>query len=149
MDPGTKCVFTAGIDEIDMPVRHGEGKFYAPDEIIESLKENGQVALRYASEVKEGMADAGAGESRYVPADGAFPDNPNGSLDDIAGICDSTGRVFGLMPHPEAFNHLTNHPDWTRKVDLPMRLNKPLPNWEGEGLKIFQNAVRYVEENLL
>jgi phosphoribosylformylglycinamidine synthase len=67
-----------------------------------------------------------------------YPANPNGAVDDIAGICDPTGRIFGLMPHPEAYVDRTNHPQWTRR-DLPD---------EGEGLKIFRNAVAYAGEHL-
>ena len=137
VDPTSKCVFTKGIENIELPIRHGEGKFQARPEIIEKLKKSGQVALRYSKPSPE-----------YLPAQGQFPYNPNGSLDDIAGICDETGRVFGLMPHPEAFHHLTNHPDWTRLVDRQKRTNTSLPDMDGDGLAIFRNAVRYVEENL-
>ncbi len=67
-----------------------------------------------------------------------YPHNPNGSIDNIAGICDETGRVFGMMPHPEDFQHRTNHPAWTRE-ELPE---------EGAGVAIFRNAVKFVEERL-
>ncbi|MBW2087308.1 MAG: phosphoribosylformylglycinamidine synthase subunit PurQ [Deltaproteobacteria bacterium] len=107
-DPGSRCVFTRSLTRIDLPIRHAEGKFYASSETIHRLKDSGQVALRYAT-------------PDYEPAQGAFPYNPNGSLDDIAGICDETGRIFGLMPHPEAFHHLSNHPDWTRTLDRMRR----------------------------
>jgi phosphoribosylformylglycinamidine synthase len=76
---------------------------------------------------------------RYTDQEGRvtqeYPWNPNGSTDAIAGVCDSTGRVFGLMPHPEAFLHRTNHPRWTRE-DLPD---------EGQGLAIFRNAVSFLQ----
>ena len=62
-----------------------------------------------------------------------YPDNPNGAIDDVAGICDTTGRVFGLMPHPERFVDPTQHPNWTRGPKREV----------GEGLRVFQNAVRY------
>jgi phosphoribosylformylglycinamidine synthase len=74
--------------------------------------------------------------------------NPNGSLRDIAGICDPTGRIFGLMPHPEAFHHLTNHPDWPARKELLIRQGQPFEDTEGEGIKIFRNAVEYVKRNL-
>ena len=126
-DPGTKCVWLKGITSLELPIRHGEGKFIAKDDaVLERLKQNGQVALRYIS------ADGS-------PADGAFPANPNGAQDDIAGICDPSGRIFGLMPHPEANVHRTNHPCWTR-LDLPE---------EGAGLQVFRNAVEYVTTTLL
>ena len=72
---------------------------------------------------------------------GFFPANPNGSLDDIAGICDPSGRIFGLMPHPEAYHHWTNHPDWTRVKDRCRRAGTPLPEDQTPGLTIFRNAV--------
>ena len=78
---------------MDLPVRHGEGKFYAAQEVIDQIVEQQLIALQYAR--PDGQ-----------PADGAFPENPNGSLLDIAGICDPTGRIFGLMPHPERATHL-------------------------------------------
>ncbi|MFH1091180.1 MAG: phosphoribosylformylglycinamidine synthase subunit PurQ [Pseudomonadota bacterium] len=131
----SRCIFTQGLKTIDLPVRHGEGKFYAPPEVITRLNEQGQVALRYAA-------------PDYAPAGGRFPDNPNGSLDDIAGICDETGRVFGLMPHPEAFHHLTNHPNWARELEQKRRHGQTVTDWEGNGVKIFRNAVRYAEAHL-
>ena len=153
VDPSTRCVFTRGMETLDLPVRHGEGKFYAPDEVIDRLKRSGQVVMRYCSAVesprRKGDAASPPEPPAYTPARGAFPDNPNGSLDDIAGICDETGRVFGLMPHPEGYHHLINHPDWTRRLDHPRRWGRDLPDWEGPGLKIFRNAVAYVRENLL
>lgn len=123
-DPATVCVWLRGIRHIELPVRHGEGKFIARDEsVLQQLRAGGQVALRYAR--PDGDAAAGA-----------FPVNPNGSVDDIAGICDPSGRIFGLMPHPEAFLDGTNHPRWTREELLP----------EGAGLSIFRNAVAFASE---
>jgi len=125
-DPATKCVWTKGIDRLELPVRHGEGKFIPRDDaVLDRLKENGQIALRYCT--PDGS-----------PANGAFPANPNGAIEDIAGICDPSGRIFGLMPHPEAHVDRTNHPRWTR-LDLPE---------EGPGLQVFRNAVEYVQGNL-
>ncbi|MCF8143355.1 MAG: phosphoribosylformylglycinamidine synthase subunit PurQ [Deltaproteobacteria bacterium] len=130
-DPESGGIFTRGISDLELPVRHGEGKFYAPREILEQLFLNHQVVLQYADD--HGKA-----------ADGAWPFNPNGSLRDIAGICDATGRIFGIMPHPEAFNHFTNHPDWLRKKEALARQGETsLPN-EGEGIQIFRNAVDYM-----
>lgn len=123
--PKSKCVWTENLEPslIELPVAHGEGKFIPGDEgVRKALWENGQVALVYTKE--DGS-----------PAAGQFPDNPNGSVDDIAGVCDATGLVFGLMPHPERYTDLLQHPAWTsqrsaRKV--------------GHGLQIFVNAVRHV-----
>lgn len=131
----TVCVFTKGISTIELPVRHGEGKFYAEPETIERLIGTNQVVARYADE-------------QGNPALGRWPLNPNGSLDDIAGICDGTGRIFGLMPHPEAFNHYTNHPDWVLKREELARAGRSIEKEEGDGIAIFRNAVTYVRENL-
>jgi len=131
----TACVFTKGIDTLELPVRHGEGKFYAEKEVIDELFERHQVAMQYA-------------DAQGSLAQGRWPLNPNGSLHDIAGICDSTGRIFGLMPHPEAYNHYTNHPDWTRKREELARIGKVIGKEEGEGITIFRNAVKHVRENL-
>ncbi len=152
VDSQTKCVFTKDIETIDLPVRHGEGKFYASPEVIERLNDSGQIVMRYArleTTPQRRGAPQDVHQPDYLPAQMAFPYNPNGSLDDIAGICDETGRIFGLMPHPEGFHHLTNHPHWTRIVDLHKRWDRPEPEWEGDGLKIYRNAVRFVEDNLL
>jgi phosphoribosylformylglycinamidine (FGAM) synthase-like amidotransferase family enzyme len=82
------------------------------------------------------------------PAGRRFPYNPNGSVDDIAGICDPTGRVFGLMPHPEAYNHFTNHPLWTRQKELSRRKKEEVNPEPTPGIKIFRNAVEFVEGGL-
>ncbi len=125
-EAGSKCVWLKDIDQIEMPIRHGEGKFVVKDEsVMQKLQDNGQIALRYAT-------------PGGTPAQGRFPMNPNGSILDIAGISDPSGRVFGLMPHPEAYLERTNHPQWTR-LDLPE---------EGAGLKLFNNAVDYARQNL-
>jgi len=125
------CVFTRGISSLELPVRHGEGKFYAAKENIDRLFKNNQVVMQYADH---------AGRQ----AQGRWPLNPNGSLEDIAGICDPTGRIFGLMPHPEAFNHFTNHPEWTRRRETIIRQGNTTIPEEGEGIKIFRNAVDYI-----
>jgi len=117
----SSCVFTTGIDLVYYPVRHGEGKFVPEsDAILEQIEKKNLVALQYC--------DANGSITMDYPA------NPNGSTHAIADICNETVRLFGLMPHPEAFLHRTNHPRWTRE-DLPE---------EGQGLVIFQNAVRFI-----
>lgn len=130
----TVCIFTNGISSLDLPVRHGEGKFYAKQEIIDKLIEKNQVVVQYA-------------DKKGNPAQGKWPSNPNGSLHDIAGICDSTGRIFGLMPHPEAHNHYTNHPDWVIRKEELSRLNRSIEKEEGKGIAIFRNAVEYIRKN--
>lgn len=123
----TVCIWLKSIRRIELPVRHGEGRFMVDERTtLTKLREDGQIALRYA--------EPGGGQ-----AEGKFPLNPNGSLDDIAGICDSTGRIFGLMPHPEAYIDETHHPTWTRTGKTGV----------GAGLAIFENAVTYAQDRLL
>jgi phosphoribosylformylglycinamidine synthase subunit PurQ / glutaminase len=129
------CVFTRGISRLELPVRHGEGNFYATAPDIDRLFKDNQVVMQYAD---------GNGE----PAEGKWPLNPNGSLRDIAGICDPTGRIFGLMPHPEAFHDVTNHPDWTRKKESLLREGKVFESNEGDGIKIFRNGVEYMKNEI-
>jgi len=131
INPDSPCVFTRGMKTLDMPVRHGEGKFYAERETLQTLADDQQVTMQYA--LPDGQA-----------ADGAFPHNPNGSLADIAGICDPSGRVFGLMPHPEAYNHVTNHPDWSRRNEEQKRSGNSRASNVGDGIRIFENAVAYL-----
>lgn len=122
---GGRCVFTRGIEGmIYLPVAHAEGKFIPRDEeVMGQLLENGQVVFQYVG--PDGN-----------PAD--YPWNPNGSFMGVAGICDLTGRILGLMPHPERFVHPTQHPCWTRE-----RLGR-----EGDGLAIFRNAMEYAWRKL-
>jgi phosphoribosylformylglycinamidine synthase len=134
IDTRSPCVFTKGLDVIDLPIRHGEGKFVTAPEVIAQLEAHHQIAARYAR--PDGAL-----------ADGAFPHNPNGSLDDIAGICDPTGRVFGLMPHPEGFNHWSNHPLWTRQAEVRKRAGQSaMPEGPTPGIQIFRNAVACLRE---
>jgi len=124
-----KCVWTRGIDSLYLPVAHGEGKFFAADDILGAIEADQQVVFRYAT------ADGD-------PARGEFPHNPNGSLNDVAAICDPTGKVFGMMPHPERFLHFTNHPQWTRIKEEKIRAGEKPPE-EGDGLAVFRNGVEY------
>jgi phosphoribosylformylglycinamidine synthase len=122
-----RSVWTKGLaDTIYIPVAHGEGKFVPGNaKLIKSLEDNGQIAFRYIR--PDGQAPF-------------YPDNPNGSMDDIAGITDPTGRILGLMPHPERHVLATQHPFWTRlkKNENP-----------GDGARVFQNGVDHVKKNLL
>jgi phosphoribosylformylglycinamidine synthase len=129
----SSCIYTRGIDFLELPVRHGEGKFFAPEGVLNRLQENNQAPLYYTLPSGE-------------PALGRFPHNPNGSLLDIAGICDPSGRIFGLMPHPEAYHHFTQHPHWTRDKALRERKGEKLESEEGAGLKIFKNAFEYLQK---
>ncbi len=130
-NPDSPCVFTQGLSHMEFPVRHGEGKFVSDPDTLNRLMENNQIVIQYA--LPEG-----------TPADGSFPFNPNGSVHDIAGICDPTGRIFGLMPHPEAFNHWTNHPDWTRIREMEKRQGKAADTGPTPGIRLFKNAVDYI-----
>jgi len=118
------CVFTRGMEGslINVQVAHGEGKFYASPSTIKKVEESGQVVFRYA--------DASGRPTASYPA------NPNGSLNAIAGICDSTGRIMGMMPHPERYIEKTQHPNWRR---MPA-------NTMPHGLAIFKNAVEYARQ---
>jgi len=131
---GDKCVFLRGIERMYLPVAHGEGKFIARDgAALARLEAAGQLALRYTplagSHAKRGWERGNGGDGSHLP----FPDNPNGSMADVAGVCDSTGRVLGLMPHPERHLDPTHHPRWTRGEAGPV----------GDGLQLFVNAVRF------
>ena len=102
VNKNSPCVFTKGLDFIYLPIRHGEGKLVPLNEAyFAALKANNQVVVQYIDPATQEPSEE-------------YPYNPNGSPEGIAGICDPTGRIFGLMPHPEAFNHPTNHPAWTR-----------------------------------
>jgi len=130
IDTQSPCVFTEGLDVIDLPIRHGEGKFVTDEKTLTRLQDNGQIACQYA------LPDGASAEKQ-------FPFNPNGSVADIAGICDSTGRVFGLMPHPEAFNHFTNHPHWPLFAEKIKRKEMDETSLPVTGIRIFENAVAY------
>ncbi len=120
------CVFTRGLARMDLPIRHGEGKVFTRDRrLLERIEAGHGVVCRYVAPL------TGRPTMR-------FPFNPNGSLNAIAGLCDPTGRIFGLMPHPEAYLFPENHPGWPRQ-----KLDGVLPA-EGQGLKIFRNAVAYL-----
>jgi len=128
VDPASPSLFTRGIEQgVYFPIRHGEGKFVAASP---SLLD--RIELKRLAVFKYSLSD-------YSAATMEFPLNPNGSENAIAGICDETGRLMGLMPHPEAFTHYTNHPRWTRE-----RLAE-----EGDGLILFRNAAEYVKKNLV
>ena len=129
----SNCIWTKGIDKLYLPVRHGEGKVrLANATVLKKLEASNQIALSYMNPI----TGKPASESDY-------PYNPNGSVAGIAGICDPTGRVFGMMPHWEAFLFPYNHPNWTR-----LKAEGNLPK-QGMGIKIAQNAIEYAKENLL
>lgn len=117
------CVWTKGIETLYLAVRHGEGKFiFASEEVKEKAIRQNQIVLQYADE-KGNLA--------------GYPWNPDGAQLNIAGICDETGRILGMMPHPEGFLIPQNHPRWTREKIKA-----------GEGLRVFQNGVNFVKKEL-
>jgi phosphoribosylformylglycinamidine synthase len=119
-DPGSPCLFTRGVGEIELPVRHGEGRIVFADEAERGRAVDARlIPLRYALD--------GLPTRRY-------PHNPNGSGESAAALTDPSGRILGLMPHPEAFVVGTQHPRWTRER---------IPS-EGAGLAIFRNAVAHL-----
>ncbi len=119
-----RCVFIERGRQIYLPIAHGEGKVVAKDEAtLDELRCDGRIAFKYVD--KDGQ-------------EGEYPVNPNGSVESIAGLTDATGRVLGLMPHPERFVRATQHPRWTRRER----------DADPDGMTIFNNAVKYVRENL-
>jgi phosphoribosylformylglycinamidine synthase len=114
------CIFTKGLDYLYLPVRHGEGKVVVKDEyVLKKLKEDNLIALQYIHpETREPAQE--------------YPHNPNGSPLAIAGLTDPSGHILGLMPHPEAYNHPTNHPGWTRKLTATL------------GTELIANGVKYL-----
>ena len=117
-----RCIFIEHGRQIYLPIAHAEGKVVTKDPgTLEQLKSSGHVVFKYVDENGE---------------EGSYPINPNGSVDSIAGLTDATGRVLGLMPHPERFVRPTQHPRWSR-----------LENVDSDGMTIFDNAVKYIREN--
>jgi len=151
---GTRCVFFRDLESLYLPVAHAEGKFVVRDEAtFADLQRKEQLFLRYqhltgqhhstpngASAVDHAQEPRGGGTSVATKGEKrtkvvAYPANPNGSQGNVAGVCDETGRVCGLMPHPERFIDRTQHPRWTRE-ELPE---------DGDGLAVFRNAVGYFQ----
>lgn len=128
LNPHSPSIFTAGTGRgIYLPIRHGEGKFVtASADVLARIEEKNLATFTYSL-------------PEYTAPTMEFPWNPNGSENAIAGICDETGLLLGLMPHPEAFVHYTQHPRWTRES---------LPE-EGDGLLLFKNAAAYVKKHLV
>ncbi|HHX65230.1 MAG TPA: phosphoribosylformylglycinamidine synthase I [Chloroflexi bacterium] len=135
VQPDSRCLFTRGLEEdILCPAAHGEGRLAVPDEETrQALWDDGLVALRYVAVADDAMA-ANMAASVEVRPEAGYPHNPSGSVDDIAGICNAAGNVFGLMPHPE--NHILaqQHPRWSRGEA------------GGLGIHLFINGVRAAAE---
>lgn len=119
--------FLEGMDReiIWLPVAHGEGKFFADNNTLQKIEDNNLVAFRYVD-------DKGNSTQSY-------PDNPNGALNAIVGVTDTTGRILGMMPHPECFVRAEQHPNW-RRFDFVKT-----PSGKGQGLRLFENIVQSVK----
>ncbi len=124
VNPGNNNVFTKGIKQMYLPVRHGEGRIVVTHkEVQDKIKTENLIAMSYADSEGKPTAD--------------YPNNPNGSWQNIAALSNRKGNILGLMPHPEAYNHYTNHPHWTR-----LHFSEE----DGEGLQLFKNAYTYLNE---
>jgi phosphoribosylformylglycinamidine synthase len=123
-EPESPCVWTRGLGTMELPSRHGEGKFLAESaELHERLEAGGQIAARYVDP---------SGEPTL-----AWPHNPSGSPHAVAGVCDPSGRLFGIMPHPDAYLYAFQHPSWWRR-----RAGAELSTGEdGRGIDLFRNGV--------
>ncbi len=120
----SKCVFLKEGSNIGwFSVNHGEGKFFSSPDIIKKVEDKNLVTFRYVNEKGNSTQE--------------YPQNPNGSLNAIAGVVDPTGRIFGMMPHPEKFVDITQYPNWRRE-----KITKP------NGAFIFEEMVNYIKENL-
>ncbi|TWU43983.1 Phosphoribosylformylglycinamidine synthase [Novipirellula aureliae] len=121
------CVFLKDIERMYLPMAHAQGKFVAANQdVIDAMRSEGRLALRYSD------GKSGSVQSETLP----FPVNPNGADANVAGVCDKTGRVFGLMPHPERHIDPTQHPFWTRRDEQPEY---------GDGMAMFKNAIDWFE----
>ena len=120
-----------GIEKMHIPIGHGEGRFMMDDKILKTLNDKKQVAITYT-------------KPDGTDAKGEFPFNPNGSMADIAGITDETGRVLAMMPHPERGMFIWQRDDYDRLKDKAQREGKALPQ-EADGLAVFRNAATYFE----
>ena len=128
------CIWTKGLTRMRTPVRHGEGKFLVPTiEQMDKFADKGQLVCRYVNPLDPSPS------SSDIPL--PYPICPNASMRNIAGVCDPTGLVYGMMPHPEANHSKWLGATWTRE--------EIRDDWEGEGMRIFHNVVEYVKDNFL
>jgi len=167
------CIFTRGIDHhIELPVAHGEGQFVlAEPALLSALQDHGQVALVYTINAWQISPSSATPQFSIFAQDSSqpvpYPDNPNGSVGDVAGICNAQGNVFGLMPHPERYVHALQHPQrqdilgtnpsrQRRQVDKSTFYSRPRfiegrakrggmqgEEGQGDGLLLFKNAFEY------
>ncbi len=128
LDFGKKSLWTKDVGKISLPIAHGEGNFYASQEILDQIKRKNLIAAKYI--------DGEICKYQNLPA------NPNGSLENIAGITDETGKILGLMPHPERAITFTQLPHWTFLKEKFVREGREIPD-ESDGIKIFKNGVNF------
>ena len=121
-------MFTKGVDSIELPIRHGEGKFFAEDGVIQKIRESNQIVFQYS-------------KSDGELANGEYPYNPNGAELNCAGLTDKTGQILGIMPHPEAYLSLYNHPNWGQ-----LKRQNPAISDDGDGLQVFKNIVEHIRQ---
>ncbi|HEY4487327.1 MAG TPA: phosphoribosylformylglycinamidine synthase I [Candidatus Paceibacterota bacterium] len=121
-----------GIERLSLPIAHGEGKYFAPQETLKKLRAENGIALKYVQ--------------GHVSRHFDMPANPNGSIESIAGVSAQGGRILGLMPHPERAASFFHLPHWTYLKEQYLRKGRPLPE-EGPGLQIFRNAVNYFKHD--
>ncbi len=129
LKPANANLWTTGIERISCPVAHGEGNLSCSKETLRKMKQKKMVAFTYCRE-------------DLSPADGEYPYNPNGSVEDIAGITSANGRVLGLMPHPERAMEVTNLYDWPLLREQARREGRALPA-EPPNMQLFRNIVKY------
>lgn len=127
-----KCIFTKGIEITHIPIGHGEGRFYCDKNTYDGLKKNDQIVFTYCN--TEGK-----------DAQGEYPLNPNGSMNDVAGICDKSGRIFGMMPHPERGLFSLCDPDYQLEKEVAKRRFEKIPDISENNFKIFRNAVEHIK----
>jgi len=131
-DRNSPCIWTRGIERLRVPVRHGEGKFVTNDhKLLDKWAQKGQLVAKYV----DPDSTYPSSSDEILP----FPISPNQSWRNVAGVCDPTGLVFGLMPHPEAYHSTWLSPDWTRETSLK---HGPSP-----AMSIFRNAVEHSRNN--
>lgn len=128
----SNCVFTKGIEMTHIPIAHGEGRFFCDDATYKKLKKNNQVVFTYCDENKR-------------PANLRWPINPNGAMHDVAAICDRSGRIMGMMPHPERGLYSTHEPEYQLRKELLRREGKTVPELIETNFKIIKNAVDFAD----
>ena len=145
----TACIWTRGLDELELPIAHGEGRFVPESQqTLRRLEQRRQIALCYdgagpvnpttqRDEPSHPSPSQASSQASSEIKDFVVEGNPNGSVGAVAGICDPTGLVLGLMPHPERYTHPTHHPLWARRRGMAQGLSPA-------GLRMFQNAVAHV-----